>query len=51
MAGIYDYIKDGKLKKDDTIIFLHTGGTPALFAYVDEFESDELCEYLVFDDR
>lgn len=42
MAGLHDHIKQGKLMKDDTVLFLHTGGTPALFAYVDELDVYEL---------
>lgn len=35
-AGLVDHIQKGKLKAQDNILFLHTGGTPALFAYNDE---------------
>jgi len=35
MAGLLDLLDRGKLTGD--IVFLHTGGTPALFAYADEF--------------
>ncbi|MGI6226799.1 MAG: D-cysteine desulfhydrase [Peptococcales bacterium] len=37
MAGMIDLIKKGYFKKDDNIVFVHTGGSPALFAYTDEF--------------
>jgi len=33
MAGLTDLIKKGKFKKDDNVVFLHTGGGPANFAY------------------
>ncbi len=33
MAGLIDLIKKGRFKSTDTIIFIHTGGVPALFAY------------------
>lgn len=33
MACLIEHIKQGKLDSNDTVIFLHTGGTPALFAY------------------
>lgn len=33
MAALMDLIKKGYFKKDDKIIFFHTGGTPALFPY------------------
>jgi L-cysteate sulfo-lyase len=35
MAGLLDLVGQGKLGGD--VVFLHTGGTPALFAYADEF--------------
>ncbi len=33
MAGLIDLIKKGHFKKDDNVVFVHTGGTPALFVY------------------
>jgi len=33
MAGLIDLIKKGRFESTDTIVFIHTGGTPALFAY------------------
>ena len=36
MAGLLDLIKKGYFKKDDNVIFMHTGGTPALFAYKEQ---------------
>lgn len=33
MAGLIDQIQKGKFTPSDTIIFIHTGGIPALFAY------------------
>jgi len=38
-AGMLDLIRKGFFKKDETVLFLHTGGLPALFAdqYTDEF--------------
>jgi 1-aminocyclopropane-1-carboxylate deaminase/D-cysteine desulfhydrase-like pyridoxal-dependent ACC family enzyme len=32
-AGLTDHIKKGMWGEDDSIVFVHTGGTPALFAY------------------
>jgi len=40
MACLIDHIQQGKLGRDDTVIFLHTGGTPALFAYQEELVAD-----------
>lgn len=33
MAGLIDHIRHGRLKATDRVVFIHTGGTPALFAY------------------
>lgn len=33
MAGLIGMIREGKFKKEDNILFLHTGGSPALYAY------------------
>jgi L-cysteate sulfo-lyase len=35
MAGLIDMVRTGRLRKDETVVFIHTGGTPALFAYAD----------------
>lgn len=37
MAGLIDYVRKGKFRKDERVVFLHTGGPVALFAYEDEF--------------
>ena len=37
MAGMVDHIRRGDIDRAETVIFLHTGGTPALFAHVDDF--------------
>ena len=33
MAGLVDLVKKGRFKPTDTVVFIHTGGIPALFAY------------------
>jgi len=33
MGGLFDLIRSGKIAKKDRVLFWHTGGTPALFAY------------------
>ena len=33
MGGLLDMIRTGKIKKTDRVLFWHTGGAPALFAY------------------
>jgi L-cysteate sulfo-lyase len=32
-AGMIDLIRKGSIRHDETVLFWHTGGTPALFAY------------------
>jgi D-cysteine desulfhydrase len=36
MAGLMDLIRRGEFTKRETVLFWHTGGTPALFAYGDQ---------------
>jgi D-cysteine desulfhydrase family pyridoxal phosphate-dependent enzyme len=38
MAGLIGHAREGRLGPDDTVVFLHTGGSPALFAYNAEME-------------
>ena len=38
-AGMIDHIRRGIIARDATVVFLHTGGTPALFAYHAEVAS------------
>jgi L-cysteate sulfo-lyase len=33
LAGLIALIRQGRWRKDEDVIFLHTGGAPALFAY------------------
>ncbi len=37
MAGLIDLVRKGFFKKEETVLFLHTGGSPALYAYTDSF--------------
>jgi len=39
MAALIDHARSGRLRPDETVVFLHTGGMPALFteAFVDAF--------------
>lgn len=32
MDGLIDWVRDGRIARDDTVLFWHTGGAPALFA-------------------
>jgi 1-aminocyclopropane-1-carboxylate deaminase/D-cysteine desulfhydrase-like pyridoxal-dependent ACC family enzyme len=36
MAGLIHDAGEGRLGRDDTVVFLHTGGLPAVFAYRDD---------------
>jgi 1-aminocyclopropane-1-carboxylate deaminase/D-cysteine desulfhydrase-like pyridoxal-dependent ACC family enzyme len=36
LAGLIDHARTGKLTARDTVVFIHTGGSPALFAYAPE---------------
>lgn len=38
MAGLIDYIRNNKVGKDETIVFIHTGGMPLVHAYYDQYE-------------
>ena len=37
MAGLIDLVRNGYFKKEENILFIHTGGAPALYAYLDTF--------------
>jgi len=39
MAALIDQVRDGKIKREDTVIFYHSGGLPAIFAYNEELLS------------
>ena len=37
LSGLIDWVRHGRFTKDDTVIFLHTGGSAALFGYPETF--------------
>jgi L-cysteate sulfo-lyase len=37
MAGLIDLVRSRRFAADETIVFIHTGGMPAMFAYADQF--------------
>jgi len=39
MAGLIAEIRAGSLSREDTVVFLHTGGQPALFAYSGQLQA------------
>ena len=38
LAGMIDYIREGRFEKGQSIVFLHTGGAAGLFAYADKLD-------------
>ena len=40
LAGMIDLVRKGAFSTDENIVFLHTGGSAALFAYADQLEFD-----------
>lgn len=40
LAGLLDMIRRGRFREDETVVFWHTGGLPAIFAYEDELQPD-----------
>jgi L-cysteate sulfo-lyase len=36
MAGLIDLVRNGVFKKTETVVFIHTGGSAALFGYADD---------------
>ena len=38
MAGLVDLVRKGYFNSDENILFVHTGGSPALYAYLDAFQ-------------
>lgn len=38
LAGLIELVKRGTITKGESVIFLHTGGTPAIFAYQNKLE-------------
>lgn len=37
MAGLIDLVRSAQLPPSANVLFWHTGGNPALFAYADKF--------------
>ena len=40
MAGLIDLVRKGYFKKEDNVLFVHTGGSPALYVYQDYILSE-----------
>jgi 1-aminocyclopropane-1-carboxylate deaminase/D-cysteine desulfhydrase-like pyridoxal-dependent ACC family enzyme len=41
MAGLIAMIREGRFSDEQNVVFLHTGGWPALFAYEEELAAEE----------
>jgi len=39
MAALIDQVGEGGFSEDETVIFLHTGGLPAVFTFADQLAS------------
>ncbi|MES0445997.1 MAG: pyridoxal-phosphate dependent enzyme, partial [Desulfobacterales bacterium] len=37
MSGLIDLVRKGYFSKDENVLFVHTGGSPAIYAYIQEF--------------
>jgi L-cysteate sulfo-lyase len=40
LVGLIELIRQGKFSRDSNVVFIHTGGTAALFGYVDSFAKE-----------
>ena len=40
-SALIDYVKKGVIKKNQNVIFIFTGGSPAVFAYNKEIANSE----------
>lgn len=40
MAGLIDHVRNGRFSSDQNVVFIHTGGTPALFAYNEQLAAE-----------
>jgi 1-aminocyclopropane-1-carboxylate deaminase/D-cysteine desulfhydrase-like pyridoxal-dependent ACC family enzyme len=49
MAALHAHVRGGEIGVSDTVLFLHTGGQTALFAYVEELDKEELRSRLAVD--
>lgn len=49
MAALIAHVRSGELGPEDAVVFLHTGGATALFAYTQELDPAELAEWLTVD--
>jgi len=41
MAGLMHGVREGEFSRTENVVFWHTGGTPALFAYQSIFDAGD----------
>lgn len=41
LAGLLDLLRQGRFTTDETVVFWHTGGLPAIFAYEDALQASD----------
>ena len=41
-AALIDYVQKGIIKKGENVIYIFTGGTPAVFAYNEELTNNSI---------
>jgi 1-aminocyclopropane-1-carboxylate deaminase/D-cysteine desulfhydrase-like pyridoxal-dependent ACC family enzyme len=49
MSALFAHVRSGVIGPADTVLFLHTGGLPALFAYTEELGKEDLSKNLTVD--
>ena len=42
MSGLIDLVRKGYFKKNENVLFIHTGGSSALYAYKDVLLKNEI---------
>jgi 1-aminocyclopropane-1-carboxylate deaminase/D-cysteine desulfhydrase-like pyridoxal-dependent ACC family enzyme len=39
MACLIDHVRDGRIGKEDTVIYYHSGGIPLIFSHSEELSA------------
>ena len=42
MAGLIDLVRKGYFRKEENVLFIHTGGSPALYVYMDSLLDESI---------
>jgi D-cysteine desulfhydrase len=40
MAGLIDLVRKAYFRNDENVLFVHSGGSPALYSYMDSFRGE-----------